>query len=465
MTTYRSTRGGAAGLSFGDVLLEGLAPDGGLYLPTQWPVLDDVGALAGEPFETVARRVLTLFAPDLPAEDIDFACSAYGANGAFAHPSVAPLVQTGPDDWTLELFGGPTLAFKDVAMQLLGRLFERRLAAAGRRMTVVAATSGDTGGAAVAALAGLSSVDLVVLHPEGRISEVQRRFMTTTDAPNVANIAVRGTFDDCQSAVKAMFADEIFREDVSLGAVNSINWARIVAQSVYYVTSSLLIARDGAKPAYVVPTGNFGDVFAALVAKRMGAPVGRLIVATNENDILDRALRTGAHEPRVVAATPSPSMDIQISSNFERLLFEASDGDEALVRSLMAKQARGEAFDLSASMRERIGSEFSSYAASREEAAEEMRRTVSQTGLPADPHTGVGLVAAAKARADGITGPLVTLATAHAAKFPGEVRDATGQDAPLPPRLLGLMDKTERYEVLDADVGTLKDAVRRLARR
>ena len=465
MTTYRSTRAKDGALPFGDVLLRGLAPDGGLYLPCEWPKLAGTRDLAGRPFEDVARRVLSLFAPDLPEDDVAFACAAYGPDGAFAHPAVAPLVQTGPDDWTLELFGGPTLAFKDVAMQMLGRLFERRLAEEGRRMTVVAATSGDTGGAAVAALAGLSSVDLVVLHPEGRISEVQRRFMTTAAAPNVANVAVRGTFDDCQALVKRMFADEAFRDEVSLGAVNSINWARIVAQSAYYVTSSLLLAGPGRTPAYVVPTGNFGDVFAGLVAKRIGAPIGRLIVATNENDILDRTLRTGRHEPRAVSATPSPSMDIQVSSNFERLLFEASDGDAELVRSLMAAQARGEAFDLPDTLRARIAEEFGSYGVTREEAARQMRRTLVEQGAPADPHTGVGLAAAAKARAGGLEGPLVTLATAHAAKFPGEVRDATGQDAPLPPRLDGLMDAEERCQALPADLEAIQDAVRRLVNR
>ena len=465
MTTYRSTRGGASGLRFGDVLLEGLAPDGGLYLPDAWPVLDDVAALAGQPFERVARAVLSLFAPDLPEDDVAFACAAYGRDGAFVHPGVAPLVQTGPDDWTLELFRGPTLAFKDVAMQALGRLFERRLAAEGRRMTVVAATSGDTGGAAVAALAGLPSVDLVVLHPKGRISEVQRRFMTTAGASNVANVAVRGTFDDCQAAVKAMFADEGFRDEVSLGAVNSINWARIVAQSVYYVTSSLLLAGTGRAPSYVVPTGNFGDVFAGLVARRMGAPVGRLIVATNENDILDRAMRTGDHAPRAVSATPSPSMDIQVSSNFERLLYEASDGDEALVRDLMGRQARGEGFTLPDAMRARIASEFASYRASEAEAAAQMRRGLAETGEAPDPHTGVGLAAAAKARADGLTGPLITLATAHAAKFPGETEAATGTRPALPARLSGLMDAEEDYAVLDADLGALMAFVRAQVRR
>ena len=465
MTTYRSTRGGASGLSFGDVLLEGLAPDGGLYLPEAWPRLEGLEALAGRPFAEVARAVLATFAPDLPEGDIAFACAPYAAGGAFAHPAVAPLTQTGPDDWTLELFRGPTLAFKDVAMQMLGRLFERRLAAEGRRMTVVAATSGDTGGAAVAALANLSSVDLVVLHPEGRISEVQRRFMTTRGAPNVANVAVRGTFDDCQAAVKAMFADEGFREEVALGAVNSINWARIVAQSVYYVTTSLLLAGQGRAPSYVVPTGNFGDVFAGLVAKRMGAPIGRLVVATNENDILDRAMRTGEHAPRAVAATASPSMDIQVSSNFERLLFEATDGDAGTVRMLMAAQARGEGFALPPEMRARIGAEFGSYAATLDEASAHMRRGLAETGAVPDPHTGVGMAAAAKARADGLEGPLVTLATAHAAKFPGEVAAATGVTPALPARLSGLMDADEDYAAMEADLPALMDAVRAHVRR
>ncbi|MBB4658496.1 threonine synthase [Parvularcula dongshanensis] len=462
---YRSTRADPGGrtFSFTEVMLGGLAPDGGLFLPESWPQLDDVEALAGKPFAEVSARVLQAFAPDLPGGEAEAVAQA--AYARFGHPAVAPLVQHGADDFLLELFHGPTLAFKDVAMQLLGRLFERALERAGRRMTIVAATSGDTGGAAIEALAGLSAVRVCVLHPKGRISEVQRRFMTTVTAPNVLNVAVEGTFDDCQALVKAMFADDAFRDEVSLGAVNSINWARIVAQAAYYVTSSLHLARGGAPVSYCVPTGNFGDVFAGLVAKRMGAPVGRLIVATNENDILDRALRTGLHEPKGVAATTSPSMDIQVSSNFERLLFEASDGDAATVRALMAHQAGGRGFDLSAAMRSRIGEEFSSYAASGEAVDAAMRDVREATGMTIDPHTAVGLHAAAQAREDGLEGPLVTLATAHPAKFPDAVEAATGYRPGLPPRLDGLMGAKERYDALPADLGVVQNAVRELAGR
>ena len=450
--TYRSTRGGSSGLSFEDVLLAGLAPDGGLYLPEAWPELPGIRALAGRPYEEIAAAVLRAFAPGLPEAEIAEACGVYRA---FGHPAVAPLVQTGAEDFVLELWHGPTLAFKDVAMQMLGRLFQRRLEAEGRRMTVVCATSGDTGGAAVHALRGLDRVDLVVLHPEGRISEVQRRFMTTGGAANVANIAVEGTFDDCQAAVKAMFGDGAFRDEVSLGAVNSINWARIVAQSVYYVTSALTLGAENRPVSYVVPTGNFGDVFAGYVAKRMGAPVGRLVVATNDNDILDRTLRTGRHEPRGVAATTSPSMDIEVSSNFERLLYEATGRDAEAVRALMDRANQGR-YDLPADAARAIEAEFSSHRASEAEVDEAMRAPL----VPTDPHTAVGLVAAAKARRDGLQGPLVTLSTAHPAKFPDAVEAATGDRPALPRRLSGLMEAKEHYARAPNDLAALQQAVR-----
>ncbi|WP_031552424.1 threonine synthase [Parvularcula oceani] len=461
---YLSTRSLEPGTSrFGEVVLRGLAADGGLYLPVQWPRLGEaqVEGLRGKPYARVAAEVLSLFADDLHGSDIR-AVTAEAYEG-FGHPAVAPLVQTGPDDFLLELFHGPTLAFKDVAMQLLGPLFDRLLAERDRTMTVAAATSGDTGGAAIAALSGRERVRICVLHPHERISEVQRRFMTTTGAPGVENLAVQGTFDDCQGLVKDMFADEAFRTAVSLGAVNSINWARIVAQSVYYLTSSLALGQAGRPMSYCVPTGNFGDVFAGYVAKRMGAPIGRLIVATNDNDILDRALRTGRHEPRAVQATHSPSMDIQVSSNFERLLFEASGRDAELVTRLMTAQRAGEAFGLPESVRARISEEFSSYRAGSEEVADRMRRAFEETAMLIDPHTAVGLVAADKARAEGLEGPLVTLATAHPAKFPGAVEAATGRIPALPPHAEGLMAAEERFEVVPPRLEAVQRAVQRLA--
>ncbi|MEM9422147.1 MAG: threonine synthase, partial [Pseudomonadota bacterium] len=323
--SYRSTRGQSPELTFDDVLLTGLAPDGGLYVPERFPTLSEstLKGLAGVPYVDAAMAVVGAFV-DEAFDSQSLKGMVDAAYSRFLHPAVAPLTQLGPDDFMMELHHGPTLAFKDVAMQLLGQIFPARLKARGRRMTIVAATSGDTGGAAVDAMANQPGVNICILHPEGRISEVQRRFMTTVDAENVQNIAVQGNFDDCQALVKAMFADDTFREAVALGAVNSINWARIMAQTVYYVSTSLTLSRRGGEPVhYCVPTGNFGDIFAGYVAKQMGAPVGHLIVATNENDILDRALRSGAYKPDGVRATQSPSMDIQVSSNFERLLYLA----------------------------------------------------------------------------------------------------------------------------------------------
>ena len=308
--TYVSTRGQAPAVGFDDALLTGLAPDGGLYVPTAYPSLPEteLAGLRGRPYTEVAEAVMRPFGAegDLHLDE---------AYRHFAHPAVAPLVQTGAEDFILELFHGPTLAFKDVAMQWLGPMFASRLAARGRHMTIVCATSGDTGGAAVEAMAGRENIAICVLHPNNAISEVQRRFMTTVEADNVLNLAVEGNFDDCQARVKDMFADDDFREAVALGAVNSINWARIVAQTVYYVTASLSLGGTAAAPvSFCVPTGNFGDIFAGFVAKKLGAPVGRLIVATNENDILDRTLRTGTYAPAQVVPTQSPSMDIQVSN-------------------------------------------------------------------------------------------------------------------------------------------------------
>jgi threonine synthase len=459
---YHSTRGEAPTLGFSEVLLTGLAPDGGLYLPTAFPRLTDatLSDLRGAPYQAAAKTVMAGFLEGDPAlgdldRTVDEACAA------FAHPAVAPLYQTGPDDFVLELFHGPTLAFKDVAMQWLGPMFSAALARAGRRMTIVAATSGDTGGAAIEAMAGRDGVDICVLHPHGRISEVQRRFMTTTTAPNVLNVAVDGTFDDCQAIVKDMFADDDFREGVSLGAVNSINWARIVAQTVYYVTAALTLGGQAGRPVHFsVPTGNFGDIFAGHVARAMGAPIGQLIVATNENDILDRALRKGSYRPTGVVATRSPSMDIEVSSNFERLLFLAADGDVTALRGVMAELKRGDGFDIPPHWLARIRADFTSHRADEAAVEAQIAQGYRETGRLHDPHTAVGLVAAHAARREGLRGPVVTLATAHAAKFPDAVEAATGVRPGLPPHVGDLFAAEERLTRAPNDAAAVKALVR-----
>ena len=461
MTAYASTRGRAPETGFAGALMGGLASDGGLYVPTTWPRLEGVDALRGAPFGDVVAAVLRAL-----GADEDQQAAGRSAYEAFAHPAVAPLVQLGPEDWLLELHHGPTLAFKDVAMQALGRLFAGELARTGETMSVVCATSGDTGGAAAAALAGLPNVTLTILFPHGRISEVQRRFMTTTGAANVACLAVDGTFDDCQRIVKALFADEGFRDAVHLAAVNSINWARIAVQAAYYVTAALSLR---GRASFAVPTGNFGDAFAGILAKRLlagdpGAAIGQVVAAVGENDVLDRTLRTGEAAPRPVRATQAPSMDIQVASNFERMIWEASGGDAELVSDLLARQGRGEPYALPAPVRARIGEEVSSHAVSDEDAFAEMRRTRAETGLLLCPHTAIGRVGARRARAAGLGGPIVTLATAHAAKFPGAVRRATGATPDLPPRREGLMDAPEAARTVPAEVDAVADAIRALSR-
>lgn len=460
-TRYVSTRGHGEPIGFADVVLTGLAPDGGLYVPTGWPRLDDedLNGLAGRPYADIAFKVISLFAgEDIPPSTLRSMINA--AYGRFEHPAVTPLIQVGADDYLLELHHGPTLAFKDIAMQFLGHLFADQLAARGQTMTIVAATSGDTGGAAIDAMAGRPGINICVLHPHGRISEVQRRFMTTIAADNVLNIAVEGTFDDCQSAVKAMFADDEFRTRISLGAVNSINWARIIAQTVYYVSVSLALSRNGGPVSFCVPTGNFGDIFAGYVAKQLGAPIGRLVIATNENDILSRALNEGAYRPEGVVATQSPSMDIQISSNFERLLYLAAGRDTDTVVRMMDALAAGEGFSLTDEMRSIIAQDFSAYRADEAETSEMIATMNRKTGQLVDPHTAVGLVAAEKARtSDAINGPLVTLSTAHPAKFPDAVEAACGIRPALPARCRDLFATDEALEVAPNDLGRLKGLI------
>ncbi|MCQ8186045.1 threonine synthase [Parvularcula maris] len=453
---YISTRGGTEPATFSGVLIDALAPDGGLYLPQTWPEATD---WSGETsMASAAAGVLHLFAgQELPLDEAQELTEA--AFASFRHPDVAPLKRLG-DDHLLELFHGPTLAFKDVALQIIARLFERHLKARGGHLNVVVATSGDTGGAAVAALAGRENLSITVLHPHERISKVQRRFMTTTGAGNVLNLAVEGTFDDCQRIVKEMFADRAFTKEVRLGGVNSINWARVAAQASYYITSC---AQLGGTAHFSVPTGNFGDVFAGYVAKKLGAPVGELIVAVNENDILDRTLRTGIYEKRGVTPTSSPSMDIEIASNFERLLFEAAGRDAGEVKRAMADLSAYGSFALESDVLDRIRDGFRSYKASEADVAELMAEVLESHGELIDPHTAIGLHAARKRREDGLSGPIVTLATAHPAKFPEAVQAATGQAPQLPGSEEELFREEERFDILPASTDAIKSAIRQHA--
>ncbi|MGH9187535.1 MAG: threonine synthase [Acidimicrobiales bacterium] len=441
---YVSTRGEAPVLGFADVLLTGLARDGGLYVPDEWPALPVIDA--HRPYADVAAAVMAPYV-DGALEFDEFHALVAEAYASFDEPDVCSVVELGDGLWLLELFHGPTLAFKDMALQLVGRLFDYELARRGERATIVVATSGDTGSAAIEACVGRARVAIVVLHPAGRVSEVQRRQMTTGDAPNVHNVAVEGTFDDCQDLVKAMFADEHFREETALSAMNSINWARVMAQIPYYVWAAGRIGRC----AFGVPTGNFGNVLAGWVAARTGLPVAQLVVGSNRNDILARWLDTGVLEARDVVPTLSPSMDIQISSNLERLLFERLGRDGAAVRELMAAfRATGRAEAPSDPIF--TGASFDDGAT-----LAEIARVYRDTGRLIDPHTAVG-VAAARARRDSLD-PIVCLATAHPAKFPDAVEQATGVRPALPNRLADLLERPERYETVPNDLATLKSFI------
>lgn len=455
MVKYISTRGEAAPLGFCDALLAGLARDGGLYLPKEWPTLSkkEIRALRGKSYQDIAFAVLEPFIHgEIPSakfrEMIDEAYST------FRHPAIAPLVQTGPNAFVMELFHGSTLAFKDVAMQLLARLMDYVLAERGERATIVGATSGDTGGAAIDAFAGRERTDIFILFPHGKVSPVQQRQMTTSKAGNVHAIAVKGNFDDCQTLVKGMFNDTAFRDRVRLSGVNSINWARIMAQIVYYFTTAIALGGPDRKISFTVPTGNFGDIFAGYVAKRMGLPIDKLVVATNENDILARTLKTGRYEMRGVKATTSPSMDIQISSNFERLLFEANDRDPAEVRSAMDSLKQSGSFAIREQALKAIRKEFRAGRASEKEVARTIARTLEETGYLLDPHSAIGVFVAAKHEKPST--PMVTLATAHPAKFPDAVKSASGIDPALPTWLADLMNREERFDILDADLKSVE---------
>jgi threonine synthase len=448
---YISTRGEAPELGFIDVTLTGLARDGGLYVPDTWPKLDAamIAGFAGRPYAEVAVDIIRPFV-DGAIDDFDLARMAREAYGAFRHPAVTPLVQLGVNNFLLELFHGPTLAFKDLAMQFLARLMDHVLSKRGERSTIVVATSGDTGGAAVEAFRNRSQVDVVVLFPNGRVSNVQRRMMTTVTDDNVHVLAIEGTFDDCQSIVKGMFNEQAFRDRVRLSGVNSINFARIVAQIAYYFTAAVALGAPHRKVAFTVPTGNFGDAFAGYVAARMGLPVDRLVVATNVNDILARTLATGSYELREVVATTSPSMDIQVASNFERLLFDAYGRDPKPVRAAMASLAQSRRFSVSTRALSAMRAIFTADRADEEDTAAAMRTVLRETGYTVDPHTAVALAVAEKEIRDPAV-PMVVLSTAHAAKFPDAVEAACGVRPALPEWLADLEHRMERVTTLPPD--------------
>ena len=451
MTRYISTRGEAPELGFCDVMLTGLARDGGLYMPVTWPQLstEAIAGFFGRPYWEVAVDVIRPFVGG-EISDAELGRMANEAYATFRHPAVVPLRQMSPHQFVLELFHGPTLAFKDVAMQLISRLMDHVLAKRGQRTTIVVATSGDTGGAAVEAFAGLENVDLIVLFPHKRISEVQQRMMTTTGAANVHALAIEGNFDDCQALVKGMFNNHRFRDATSLSGVNSINWARIVAQVVYYFTSAVAAGAPARAVDFIVPTGNFGDIFAGYVAKRMGLPVRTLRIAANVNDILARTLKTGIYEVREVHATASPSMDIQISSNFERLLFEAGKRDATSVRRLMDSLKQSGRFVLPDATLAAIREEFDAGRADETETAAAIRAAWREAGELVDPHTAVALAVADRDTTD-TTVPNIVLSTAHPAKFPDAVEGACGQRPQLPAWLDGLMTKSEHMKVMKND--------------
>jgi len=460
---YSSTRGEAPVLEFSDVLLQGLARDGGLYLPETWPQFspDQIASFAGKPYGDVALEVIRPFVGDaIPETDLKKMIGE--AYGSFRHPAVTPLVQTGPNTFILELFHGPTLAFKDVAMQLLGRMMDYVLTKRGLRATIVGATSGDTGGAAIDAFKGRERTDIFILFPDGRVSNVQRRQMTTPAEHNVHALALTGNFDDCQAIVKGMFNHFAFRDRVALSGVNSINWARILAQIVYYFVAGAALGAPHRKVSFTVPTGNFGDIFAGYAAMKMGLPVEKLIVATNVNDILARTLETGRYEKKGVTPTISPSMDIQVSSNFERLLAEVCGRDGAAVRQMMNQLIQSGSFTIENGPLAEMRAHFGAGRCNEEETAATISEVWDAAGYLLDPHTAIG-VHVAKDHDDGSV-PMVVLGTAHPAKFPDAVEKASGVRPELPDNLKDMMTAEERQQVLAAEQGVVEGFIESHAR-
>ena len=460
---FVSTRGEAPTLGFSDAVLSGLASDGGLYLPECWPQIspDEIAGFAGKPYADVAFAIISRFVEgEIPAAELKAIIDASYAT--FRHPSVTPLVEIAPGNFVLELFHGPTLAFKDVAMQFLARVMDHILAARGSRATIVGATSGDTGSAAIEAFRGRDTTDIFILHPKGRTSEVQRRQMTTVLDANIHNIALEGNFDDCQSIVKGLFRAARFRDDMHLSGVNSINWGRIVAQIVYYFTAAVSLGSPHRPVNFVVPTGNFGDIFAGYAAKRMGLPIANLAIATNSNDILARTLATGAYETGAVTPTISPSMDIQVSSNFERLLFEALDRDALGLKRLMNGLQQSGSFTVPPNALAAIRESFAAGRASESQTSSTIADVWRQSGYLLDPHTDVGI--AVGRELDLGAAPVVTLATAHPAKFPAAVKAASGVEPPLPAWLSDLYERPERVDVLANDQGAVEAFMRARSR-
>jgi threonine synthase len=456
---YISTRGRAPDLCFEDAMLTGLAPDGGLYVPAEIPVMStgDIAALAGLGYEDVAFRVMRPFIGDAftDAEFTDIIARAYAG---FGHGARAPLVQLAPNHFLLELFHGPTLAFKDFAMQLIGQLFQASLARSGNRVTIVGATSGDTGSAAMEAFRGLKAVDVFVMYPHGRVSDVQRRQMTTVAEANTHALALTGDFDTCQARLKDMFNDHAFRDEVRLAGVNSINWARVLAQVVYYFTAAVSLGAPHRPVSFTVPTGNFGDIFAGYIARRVGLPIEKLVIATNHNDILHRVLSGGSYQTQGVTPSISPSMDIQVSSNFERVLFDVFDRDGSAVDQLMDELKSQGGFKISQGALERLRGLFSSGRASEDETLAMIARAKTEMGELLCPHSAVGVHVAQDHL--GPT-PMITLATAHPAKFPDAVQKASGHRPDLPPRMADLFDRPERVTRVENDLAALQSLIRK----
>lgn len=462
---YISTRGRAETASFTDVLLNGMAPDGGLYVPKTIPVLSKshLERMTGTTYSTVAHEVMRSFlSTDFSDEAFELILEqVYGPDDTlFRHKTITPLTQIGPNSWLLELFHGPTLAFKDIALQLLGKLFDLILESRGEQVTIVGATSGDTGSAAIEACKNCKNINIFILHPKNRVSDVQRRQMTTVHSNNVINIAVEGTFDDCQTMVKAMFADQALREELNLSAINSINWARIMAQTVYYVSASLALGSPGRPVNFAVPTGNFGNIYAAYIARLMGLPIHNLVIGSNRNDILTRFFESGEMRAESVVPTLSPSMDIQISSNFERYLFHLLGHDSERLTDLMNDFKKNGAFKIDDALMKKAQRDFKAIRCDDEHTKQMMATCYKATGKLIDPHTAVGLWAAGSATEADPSIPTIALACAHPAKFPDAVEDATGIRPPLPPHLEALFDKAELVTPLPNDLEKLKKFIR-----
>ncbi|MGV6839588.1 MAG: threonine synthase [Planktomarina sp.] len=455
---YVSTRGSAPTLSFEEAMLTGLARDGGLYVPSEIPTLSqaDIAAMAGLPYEEIAFRVMKPFIGDTFTDDVFGDCITKAYAG-FGHDARAPLVQLGPNHHLLELFHGPTLAFKDFAMQLIGQMFQVALSRRGDRVTIVGATSGDTGSAAIEAFRGLDAVDVFILFPDGRVSEVQRRQMTTPSESNVHALAVEGDFDTCQGALKDMFNDFDFRDSVKLAGVNSINWVRVLAQVVYYFSAATSLGAPHRSVSFTVPTGNFGDIFAGYVAKKMGLPIDRLVIATNQNDILHRAMESASYATNGVKPSMSPSMDIQVSSNFERALFDAYGRDGNAVKILMDDLKTTGAFKISQGAMESLRDHFDSGRCDEDQTLSTIKSMMTRSGELLCPHTAIGVHVA---EAHMGRSPMVTLATAHPAKFPDAVEQASGVRPPLPSRMADLYDRPERMTQTPGDLASLQAIVR-----